>query len=373
VSAGLPGLDPGRLVISGWSVVSPYGIGAESFADGFRSAAGRVVALDRADWPVPQERGAQVPEFDARTVLGRKGTRSMDRSTALAVVTAGDLLKSAGLDKLGQGGADTGLVLGTSNGSVQSMMDFTCDSHLGERPYLVDPARFPNTVMNCAAGQSAIWHGLRGPNATIAAGSSTMLAVLAYALRLVRAGHAEVMLCGAVEELSPQRCRLDAHRGTAERPLGEGCVLFLVEPADRAESAGRSWYAEPVAVETGVHGPQADPVDVLARCVQRVLDRAQVAPDRFWAAATGTHPAWEHAAFERVLADRVPRLIETEPLIGDTGAAAGGFALASLLVAAEQDPDAVGRHALVSTADHDGVVGCALLRMGPSHTRNRED
>src|SRR5699024_7600310 len=85
-------------------------------------------------------------------------------------------------------GEDAGLVLGTHTGSAQSIMDFTRESLVSAKPFYVDPSLFPNTVMNCAAGQSAIWHQLKGPNTTIAGGRGTGLLALQYALRLQRAG-----------------------------------------------------------------------------------------------------------------------------------------------------------------------------------------
>ncbi|GAA3299015.1 hypothetical protein GCM10020295_36110 [Streptomyces cinereospinus] len=107
----------------------------------------------------------------------------MDRVTALAVTAVGGLVEAVA-EELAARPEQTALVLGTGSGSVQSIMDFTRDSLSGERPYHVEPARFPNTVMNRAAGQSAIWHRIKGPNTTVAGGSLTGLLALNYALRL---------------------------------------------------------------------------------------------------------------------------------------------------------------------------------------------
>ncbi|MCP5877146.1 hypothetical protein NL390_32295, partial [Klebsiella pneumoniae] len=87
----------------------------------------------------------------------------------------GDLLarpEAAGVaaDSLG-----TALVLGTTTGSAESMMNFTRSSLEAEKPFYVDPALMPNAVMNCAAGQCAIWHQLKGPNTTIAGGRAAGL------------------------------------------------------------------------------------------------------------------------------------------------------------------------------------------------------
>src|SRR5262249_43731077 len=63
------------------------------------------------------------------------------------------------------------------------------------------PFEFANSVINAAAGQAAIWHGLRGVNSTVAAGEASGLLAIAQAAELVRAGRADALLAGGVEEL----------------------------------------------------------------------------------------------------------------------------------------------------------------------------
>jgi 3-oxoacyl-(acyl-carrier-protein) synthase len=73
------------------------------------------------------------------------------------------------LDKVGITGS-VGVVLGTTSGSAQTQYEFTRDSLTRRKPYFVNPAIVPFALMNSAASQCAIWHGITGPNTTIAAG-----------------------------------------------------------------------------------------------------------------------------------------------------------------------------------------------------------
>lgn len=175
----------GRPVITAWSAVSPYGIGRAVFAEGLRERRGTVTELGPEHGSTPDGVGCVVPAFGIRDVLGKKGTRSMDRVTGLAVTAVGSLLDDADRNRAVGTGEGAAFALGTTTGSAQSMMDFTRDSLTGEQPFFVDPARFPNTVMNCAAGQSAIWYQLKGPNATIAGGRTAGLHALNYSRRLL--------------------------------------------------------------------------------------------------------------------------------------------------------------------------------------------
>ncbi|MGW5691161.1 beta-ketoacyl synthase N-terminal-like domain-containing protein [Streptomyces asiaticus] len=385
-----------RPVITAWSAVSPFGIGRAAFTEGIRERRPAAAGLDDEQWRAAGDRACLVPDFDLRTVLGKKGVRSMDRVTGLAVTAVARLLDDAPRNRWVATGEDAALVLGTTTGSVQSQMDFTRDSLTGEKPYLVDPARFPNAVMNCAAGQSAIWHQLKGPNTTIAGGHAAGLYALNYARRLLTFGRARTVLCGAVEEFSHARSWLErhAHRPDTEGPAqlpGEGCGLLLVEqrgPGGRDDTArtvgassavqrgpgGRDDAEQPVlaeilAVEMGI-ALDGGVRPALAACLRRALNRARVRPEEIWAVSTSEAPGpsgeQERAAVAEAAEGADPVHLTQAALIGDTGAAAAAFQIAAVLVHAETTPEAAGRVALVTSVDRDGAVGCALLRLaGP--------
>ncbi|CDR08898.1 Beta-ketoacyl synthase [Streptomyces iranensis] len=365
-----------RPVITAWSAVSPFGIGRAAFTEGIRERRPAAAGLDDERWQAAGDRACLVPDFDLRTVLGKKGVRSMDRVTGLAVTTVARLLDDAPRNRWVATGEDAALVLGTTTGSVQSQMDFTRDSLTEEKPYLVDPARFPNAVMNCAAGQSAIWHQLKGPNTTIAGGHAAGLYALNYARRLLTFGRARTVLCGAVEEFSHARSWLErhAHRPDTEGPAqlpGEGCGLLLVEqrgPGAR-DDAEQPVLAEILAVEMGI-ALDGGVRPALATCLRRALGRAGVRPEEIWAVSTSEAPGpsgeQERAAVAEAAEGADPVHLTQAALIGDTGAAAAAFQIAGVLVHAETTPEAADRVALVTSVDRDGAVGCALLRLaGP--------
>ena len=358
------------LAITGWSAVSPFGIGRAAFVDGVRSAVPAIVALDSGPESLPLDLAGTVPGFEVRSALGPKNTRSMDRATGLAVVAVGQVLDEARLGGREAGPRDIGLVLGTSTGSVKSMMDFTRDSLTGAKPYHVDPARFPNTVMNRACGQCAIWYGLTGPNTTIAGGQATGLLSLQYALRLQRRGHAATVMVGAVEEYSAQRAWLEwlSREPDEERqPLGEGCAVFLVEDPASAVDQGREVQATVLGLRFAVGDP-VDPgspvrvADALAGCIRKLLAAADATSRDIWAVAVSGQSGWCGTAEAEAVAAALPDCEVLAPVsqaIGDTSAASGAFQLAALLSAA----DGGGRLGIVTSLDMEGQVGCALIQI----------
>ncbi|MGW4368847.1 beta-ketoacyl synthase N-terminal-like domain-containing protein [Nocardia takedensis] len=358
------------VAITAWSAISPWGIGAAEFSAGLRSTGPTARRLDDADWEVPFRHACLVPDFDARTALGRKGTRSMDRMTALSVAAVG-LLLDDGTGNRRAGVTDSaGLVLGTAMGSAQSMMSFTRDSLVEERPYLVNPAHFPNTVMNCAAGQSAIWHRLKGPNATVAGGRASGLLALRYALRLLRAGRTSTVLCGAVEEFSEARAWLEWHargRPDVEKTvLGEGAAMWLLEDEAAARAHGRRILGVPRRMKFGFARTVDRIQPVLARCVRRVLeDSGTSASEIRFVVTSGADRAegdYERAALAEVLETTGARDISLDTAIGDTSAASAAFQIVAALAQAE--PGAP-HQVVITSVEADGVVGAMLLEVRP--------
>jgi 3-oxoacyl-[acyl-carrier-protein] synthase II len=356
-----------ELVLSTWSAVSPFGVGADVFRAGVNDGHSALSAAPLDEGDPPFEQVGLIPDFDGAKFLGRKGTRSMDRLTAIAVTAVRELVAQCG-PEVTAAPERIGLVMGTGWASVQTIMDTTRDSLTGDKPYHVDPARFPNTVMNKAAGQSAIWHTIRGPNTTIAGDRLTGLLALNYSMRLIRAGHCDQVLCGVAEEYSPQRAWLEWHAGTEDgRPaaIGEGSAIFLVETAAEARRAGRVPLARVRAVRFRAYADPAETAGALAHCIRDAMADADVDASAIALiaplGADGTAGTAENEALADVLGGATPRRIDCRALTGDTSGVSTGFQLAAALAVADEQPLRPEQVALITGVDRDGQVGCVLL------------
>jgi 3-oxoacyl-[acyl-carrier-protein] synthase II len=315
-------------------------------------------------------------DFDAVALIGKKGTRTLDRMTSLVIATAGLVLDGGLVPEEVRG--SVGLVLGSSTGSIASITDFTRDTFTQDRPYLVNPANFPNTVMNSAAGRTAIWYGLRGLNSTIAAGHLTGLVALRYASRMIRLGYADTLLVGAVEEVSDAvTAGVDAVRGHCAsaagggiNPLGEGCVLFLL--GGRGGAGGGTPAAELVDFELGTAEYGADTGALsaaLARTIRALLARTGLRPAdvelvSLAQSGDGMLDGAELTAVDDVLGDAGRRIVASD-LTGNSFSALGAFQLAAALAVAAPDrgPGDPTRPCLITSMGTDGSVGCALVRV----------
>ena len=295
--------------------------------------------------------------FDIRQRLGRRGTSFYDRVTGLAVVACGDALTDAGLVVDDTNRHRIGVALATTLGSFKSTSDYTRDTLTQDKPYLVNPVLFPNTVMNCAAGQAAIRHRLKGVNATVTGGPLAFFSALRYAANAIRRGYADTMLVGAAEEFSAHRAWATALDPAADGiGAGDGAAVFVLSGGDN--DGGDSDGGPAVrAVATG-YGPGGAAAAALAGCVRRVLSAAGTSAAEVTMLATtelGHGAGAESGPVAEVLGRRPEELTITRAF-GDCGAATPALALATVL---ELRP---GGLTLLTARDADGGVGAALVR-----------
>jgi 3-oxoacyl-[acyl-carrier-protein] synthase II len=354
------------LAVTGCGVVSPAGLGMAALAEAM--ADGRTGCAD------PEQLSGEelladpirvVPDFQIADHVGRKGTRYLDRTTALGLVASRLAMAEAG----GDGWESTGVVVGTSSGSLRSSSEFARDTLVQELPYLVNPGAFPNTVMNCCAGQIAIWNGLRGVNATVAGGHVSSLSAIRYARNAIGQGHVDRLLVGGVEELCAQSCWGWRHTGVLDPavPVGEGCALFAVEDGQAVRDRGDAALAGLLACEVGfvdVRARLSSSADALARCVERAGERSGVRAEDVDAVAVGATGLVGLERVENRVLDRLvsgARRVRVKDVVGESYSAGGALQLAALLAhwRAEQVP--AGRVGLVTSIGHDGNIGCLVV------------
>lgn len=206
--------------------------------------------------------GGEVREFDAQKYLGRRNLRPLDRTSRLVASAAQLALDDGGWTAEMRAAEEVGLVLGTMFCSVRTIAEFDRRA-LEAGPAYASPMDFSNTVINAAAGQTAILHDLRGVNTTVSTGVTSGLQAIAYAVDLIRAGRATALLAGGAEELCFESfygfdragllCRSDDHEGHYAVPFdarrngftpGEGAALLMLEEGVSARARGARVLAE---------------------------------------------------------------------------------------------------------------------------------
>jgi 3-oxoacyl-[acyl-carrier-protein] synthase II len=341
--------------ITGLSVLSAAGIGPGALGDRLRhGVTDHAASPEDGGYDGVPGRVVAVPGFDITDFVPRKGTKYLDRTTKLGIAASAQLKQSlAAADSTWE---RTGVAMGSTAGSVRSSIEFAASVLTGDGVDLVNPATFPNTTMNCCASQIAIWHRMRGPNSTLANGTISAISALKYATRLIRCGHAERMLVGGVEELSPHTVwgtRLGKEVDESVF-IGEGAAMLAVEAGGPC-LALLSGCEVLFAPERGEAGRAA----ALGRAVDHVLAAADITGgdiDLVLPGAMGT-TLWpsEAAVVDRFGADR----LDVRTAVGECGSALGAMQLAAALLLGD-----AGTRVLITGLDASGVVGAAVLTIG---------
>ncbi len=294
-----------RVVVTGAGVVSSLADSVaglhEALKDG-RSGL-KPVELFPLNGLGPQQAG-EIRPFEPKAWLGEKNLRPVDRTARLLLVAAHQALEASGWTPELRTGQQAGLVLGTMYCSVRTIAEFDRRA-VQAGPSHASPLDFANSVINAAAGQAAIWHGLPGVNSTISAGPASGLMALSTAMDLIRTGRSAALLAGGVEELcyesffafhragklaggDGQSIPFDARR--SGMALAEGAALLALEEAGAAERRGA-----PVLAEILGHGTAFDPTggeqaaDTLARAVRLALEDAGLGPEDVDAVSAGAN------------------------------------------------------------------------------------
>jgi 3-oxoacyl-(acyl-carrier-protein) synthase len=279
----------------------------------------------------------------------------VDRTARLLLVAAQQALDAAGWTPERRAEHEVGLVLGTTFCSVRTIAEFDRRAlQLG--PSYASPLDFANSVINAAAGQAAIWHGLRGVNSTVAAGEASGLVALAYAADLIRSGRADAVLAGGAEELCFESFVGHHHAGRlgsactvpcdARRDgfaLSEGAAVLLLEEAASAAARGAR-----VLAEVRGHGEsfaaaagEEAAADAVARAVRLAVADAGIEPGDLDVLSLGANggvradrceAAGIAAALGPAGASRPPVAIAAiKAMLGEALGASGGFQAVALL------------------------------------------
>lgn len=327
----------------------------------------RVETFDASKYP--GVRVVEVPGFEPKKYLGDKGLRSLDRLSKLLIVAARLALDDAALKADGSWTAPAepdrppwpdrvGIVVANAYGSLEAISELDRVALL-EDPRYINPARFPLTVSNSAAGYASIWEDIRALNVTVSGGGCGALDAMACGDLLLEAGRADVLLVGGAEamteallvgfrRLGALASPADGERAGARRaPLGEGAALIALE---RAESA-RARKIQPLAAIAG-HGSAFVPpkhaaslVHASAEAVERAIvaaladaraESAQI--DLVVSGVSGLIPfdEAELGAIRRVVGQDVP---VTAPKLdlGETLGASGAMAILAAIAHARED------------------------------------
>jgi 3-oxoacyl-[acyl-carrier-protein] synthase II len=292
-----------RVVITGIGCVCPVGNDAKSAWENILAGVSGVKPLTLFDpSQFKTQIVAEVKDFDAKALLGRRAARRYDRVSQLALVATQEAIEHAGLAINDQNRDRVGVLIGSGIGGINTLYENML-VYIERGPSRVSPFTVPMMLPDSPSGLVAIQYGARGPNMAIVTACATGTNSIGEATEMIRRGAADVMIAGSTESAinpitfagmsimgaistrndEPERASrpFDAERDGFI--IGEGAGTVILESLAFALARGANILAEVTGygvTNDAFHiSAPSENGEGSALCMQLALDDAGFAPD----------------------------------------------------------------------------------------------
>ena len=259
-----------KVMITGIGMLCANGNGKDAAWAGIKSGKpgiGRITAFDPSRCTC--QVAGEVKDFDKYAIEGglldKRAARHMARFSQFAVAAAVEAWRDAGYTEEKKPDLDrVGVMMGVGIGGLE----VTGENYkiLFEKgPDRVSPLAVPELIPNEAAGNISIALGTKGPAQVVATACASSTDALGFALDMIRAGRADVMVAGGSEAVITEftvggfmkmralSTQFNATPEKASRPfnadrdgfvMGEGAAVLILESEEHAKARGAKVYAE---------------------------------------------------------------------------------------------------------------------------------
>jgi nodulation protein E len=249
-----------RVVITGQGTINALASSAQGTFEAFREGRCGIGPLDIRDVDrLAIQIGGQVHDFDPQSEFNRQEIALYDRFTQFTLHAAREAIAQAGLVFQGELAAQSGVILGTSGGGLNTQ-DENYRAVYEEGKNRVHPFVVPKLMNNAAASHVSMNYNLKGPSFTVATACASSNHAMGQAFNFIRSGMAKVMVTGGSESMlcfggvkaweglrvmSKDACRpFCANRNGMVQ--GEGAAVFVMEDYEFAKARGAEILAEVV-------------------------------------------------------------------------------------------------------------------------------
>jgi 3-oxoacyl-[acyl-carrier-protein] synthase II len=294
------------VVVTGVGVLSPLGIGLDSFWQGLLAGQSGVRRMQHFDpTGLPVEFGGEVPDFDPKQYIRpRKSLKVMSREIQFAFTAAEMALGNAGL-QIGQFPPERlGVVFGSDMiygelGEIQEAVSASLDRetkqfHINrwaaEGMSKIFPLWLLKYLPNMPACHVAIANDARASCNSIILGEVSALVALAEGVRIIERGLADMMIVGGVgHQINPTNIAFRANQELSKRAadpenacrpfdaarcgsvFGEGAGALVIENAEHARKRGAKALGRILSYAIR-HEPNKQGVPLHGSAMRRVLE-----------------------------------------------------------------------------------------------------
>lgn len=331
-----------RVVVTGFGVVAPCGIGRDAFWQGLLG-------------PAP-EGNREVHDFDATNWLGLKEARRTDRFAQMAIAAATEALEQSGA--VGADPDRCGVILGTGVGGLTTLEQQIVIRHeKGARR--VSPFLVPMMMSNAASASLSMRFGWRGPCETTVTACAASTHAIGSAARLIAIGLCDAVMTGGSESsitptslagfgnmtaLSPDKQSKPFDRDRNGFVIAEGAAVLVLEEREAAIARGATIFGEIMGAGSTadahhITAPAPDGSGAVRAMELAIADAGLVPADIAHINAHGTstplNDAAEAEAISKVFGTPGPPVTSTKGVTGHALGAAGALEAAAILLSIE--------------------------------------
>lgn len=350
-----------RVVVTGIGAISPIGNDAKTMWNNAKNGVSGIDYIKRYDTTdQPITIGGEVKDFDFPAALGRKTAKRNDRFVQMGLVATNEAVLDSGINFKEENTDRFGVYYGSGIGGLETI---AAEEDKAQKKGFdrISPFFIPSAIINIAAGQIAIDHGIHGVVTSIVTACASATNSIGEAFRAIRDGYLDGALSGGCEASliplgvggfyvmqalnksnNPVGASVPFDANRSGFVMGEGAGTIVLEEYERAIARGANIYAEIVgygATCDASHVTAPDPEGTGAKkCMEMALNDGNVPfndVDYINAHGTSTpmNDKTETLAIKRAFGDHAYKLnvsstkSMTGHLLGASGAVEAIFAL----------------------------------------------
>lgn len=337
--------------------ITPLGLNVEDFWNGVRQnkvGIDQITSFDTTDYKVKV--AAEVKNFNAADYMDFKSAKRMEKFSQYAVAATGEAIKDAGLNLEAEDPYRIGTAIGSGIGGLEAI-EREHTRLLQKGPSRVFPLLVPLMISNMAAGNVAIYYGLKGKSIDVVTACASGTNSIGEAYRSIQCGDLDACVAGGTESCispigvsgftaltalstvaDPEKASLPFDKNRSGFVIGEGAGILILEEYEHAKNRGARIYAEIIgygSTSDAYHiTSPAEDGEGAAMAMKLAMKEAKIKPeqiDYINAHGTGTHlnDLFETRAIKVAcgeVADQI-KISSTKSMIGHLLGAAGAVEL----------------------------------------------
>ena len=254
-----------RVVVTGIGAITPLGNTLPEFWKNLIDGVSGADLIKQFDASKFKTRFAcELKNFDPLQYLEKKEARKIDRFVQTALVSSDEAMKDAGISKDNINVDRAGVVFASGIGGLITFQEEVMNFAKGDGTPRFNPFFIPKMILDIAAGQISMRHGLRGPNFAVVSACASSTNAIMEAYNLIRLGMADLILTGGSESVISEAgvggfnaMKALSERNddpqSASRPydkdrdgfvMGEGAGALIIEDLEHALKRGAKIYCE---------------------------------------------------------------------------------------------------------------------------------